>query len=50
MKLGTTDIRSVEDLMFVLGNARPGQKVEVTYLRDGRRQTATAVYGQPRSH
>ena len=34
-KIGVTDVRNVEDLMLVLGEAVPGQKVTVVYLRAG---------------
>jgi S1-C subfamily serine protease len=49
IKLGDVDVRSVEDLMFVLMSARPGQRVTVTFVRGGQRQTAEATYGTPRA-
>ncbi len=49
VKLGDVDVRSVEDLMFVLTSARPGQHVSVIYVRDGARATVDATYGAPRS-
>lgn len=36
VRLGTSEIRSVEDLMFVLNAARPGQTVRAVVIRDGR--------------
>jgi S1-C subfamily serine protease len=35
--------------MFVLQAAKPGQEVQVTYLRNGKRETVTATFGAPRS-
>lgn len=35
-KLGTFEIRSVEDLMFVLMQAKPGETVTAVVLRDGK--------------
>lgn len=49
IKMGSVDIRSVNDLMFVLQAAKPGQEVQVTYLRNGKRETVTATFGAPRS-
>jgi hypothetical protein len=48
IKLGTIEIRNVEDLMFVLTSAKPGEKVKVTVVRDGKQITVEATYGQPR--
>lgn len=36
IKLGKTDVRSVEDLMFVLMGAKPGETVTATVLREGK--------------
>ncbi|MBA3541454.1 MAG: M20/M25/M40 family metallo-hydrolase [Deltaproteobacteria bacterium] len=47
--LGTAEIRSVSDLMFVLESAKPGTEVKVTFVRAGKTQTVTATYGVPRS-
>jgi Tol biopolymer transport system component len=49
IKLGTTEIRNIQDMMFVLGNARPGDSVKVTVLRGGKQVVVDAVYGAPRS-
>ena len=48
VKLDDTEIRSVNDLMFVLQGAKAGTQVKVTYVRDGKTETATATYGVPR--
>jgi Tol biopolymer transport system component len=47
--LGTVEIRSINDLMFVLQSAKPGTDVKITFVRDGKQQTATATYAVPRS-
>nr|HEX4313523.1 M20/M25/M40 family metallo-hydrolase [Kofleriaceae bacterium] len=47
-KLDDTEIRSVNDLMFVLQGAKPGSQVKVTFVRDGKSQTVTATFGAPR--
>jgi S1-C subfamily serine protease len=49
VKIGTVDIRNVNDLMFVLQAAKPGTEVTIVYLRNGKRETANATYGAPRS-
>ncbi|MCX5745630.1 MAG: PDZ domain-containing protein, partial [Proteobacteria bacterium] len=45
--LDAHEIRSVNDLMFVLVAAKPGTDVKVTFVRDGKTQTVTATYGVP---
>jgi Zn-dependent M28 family amino/carboxypeptidase/Tol biopolymer transport system component len=37
IKLGKHEIASVEDLMFVLGEVKPGQKVKASVMRDGKK-------------
>jgi Tol biopolymer transport system component len=37
VKLGTHDIKGVEDLMFVLAESKPGQKVKATVEREGKK-------------
>ena len=49
VKLDDTEIRNVNDLMFVLQGAKPGTQVRITYVRDGKTETATATYGAPRA-
>ncbi|MGE5182699.1 MAG: M20/M25/M40 family metallo-hydrolase, partial [Acidobacteriota bacterium] len=48
VKIGAVDIRNVHDLMFVLQAAKPGETVDVTYVRDGKHETVKATYGVPR--
>jgi hypothetical protein len=43
-KIGTSEIRSVEDLMFVLNEAKPGQKVKVVVVRDGKPVTLDVTF------
>ena len=48
VQIGQTEIRSVNDLMFVLQAAKPGTETTIVFVRDGKRQTVTATYGAPR--
>jgi Zn-dependent M28 family amino/carboxypeptidase len=48
VQIGAVEIRSINDLMFVLQAAKPGTEAQVTFIRDGKRQTAQATYGAPR--
>ena len=48
-RLSKDEIRNVQDLMLVLSQGKPGTEVEVTYLRDGKRQTTKATYAAPRT-
>lgn len=43
VKIGNHDVGSVEDLMFVLGELKPKQKVKLTVLRDGKKVELDAV-------
>lgn len=36
VKLGKHDVKSVEDLMYVLSESKPGDKVKATVVRDGK--------------
>jgi membrane-associated protease RseP (regulator of RpoE activity) len=49
VKIGVTEVRNVEDLMLVLGEAVPGQETVIEFLRDGARQSRKATFGAPRS-
>ena len=49
VQIGSIEIRSINDLMFVLQTAKPGTDVKVTFVRDGKQQSVTATYGVPRS-
>jgi membrane-associated protease RseP (regulator of RpoE activity) len=42
------DVRTVEDLMFVLQNAKPKAKAKLRYVREGKRQEAEVTFGEPR--
>ena len=48
-KIGVTDVRNVEDLMLVLGQAVPGQDAVILFLRDGKPQSVKATFGAPRA-
>ena len=41
------EIRSVEDLMFVLRQSHPGEATKVVVLRDGQRLELPATFGEP---
>ncbi|MEW5743148.1 MAG: M20/M25/M40 family metallo-hydrolase [Myxococcota bacterium] len=47
-KLGTFEIRSVEDLMFVLMQAKPGETVTAIVLRDGKPVALETTYQEGR--
>ncbi len=46
--IGTTEIRTIQDLMYVLMQARPGQRRDVTVLRDGKRLTLPITFQKSR--
>ncbi len=48
VKLGRFDLASVEDLMFVLMQARPGETVTAVVLRDGQRVELEATFQEGR--
>ena len=48
VKLDDIEIRSVNDLMFVLQTSKPGTPVKITYVRGGQTLTANATFGAPR--
>ncbi|HEV7554337.1 MAG TPA: M20/M25/M40 family metallo-hydrolase, partial [Kofleriaceae bacterium] len=48
VEIGGTAIDNINDLMFVLQAAKPGQPTTITYVRDGKRATVEATYGLPR--
>jgi hypothetical protein len=48
IKVGTVDIRGINDLMFVLQSAKPGTETKIVFVRGGKEQTATATFGVPR--
>jgi hypothetical protein len=48
IKLGKLDVRSVEDLMFVLMQAKPGETVTAVVLREGRELKLETTYQESR--
>jgi hypothetical protein len=48
IKVGTIEIRGINDLMFVLQTAKPGTETTVTFVRDGKQQSLKATFGLPR--
>lgn len=46
--IGTTEVGSVADLMFVLEREKPGAQATITFVREGKTQTATVTFGVPR--
>jgi Tol biopolymer transport system component len=49
IQIGTHEIATVADLMFVLQKEQPGTTVTITFVRDGKTQTATATFAAPSS-
>lgn len=48
IQIDTHEVANASDLMFVLTMAKPGQEAKVTYVRDGKTSTVTAIFGKPR--
>jgi aminopeptidase YwaD len=48
VKFGGVEVKTLEDLTFVLRGRRPGDEVPVVLLRDGREQTVRAVLSERR--
>ncbi len=48
-QVGTTEIASVSDLMYVLSAAKPGEKTTITFIRNGKTEKVEATFGTPRS-
>ena len=48
MKLGKLDVGCVEDLMFVLMQAKPGETVTAVILRDGQRMELETTFQEGR--
>ena len=46
--LGAHDIRSVEDLMYVLNDSKPGETVKVVVLRGGKSVELSATFQESR--
>jgi S1-C subfamily serine protease len=49
LQIGAIEIRTVHDLMYVLVNAKPGEKAKLTYSRQGKKTTVEVTFGPPRS-
>ena len=47
-RLGKLEVRSVEDLMFVLMQAKPGQTVTAVVLREGKPVSLEATFQEGR--
>ncbi len=43
--IGGTEIRTIQDMMFVLRQARPGQRTAIAVIRDGKRLELMTTYG-----
>jgi membrane-associated protease RseP (regulator of RpoE activity) len=46
LKIGETEVRTVQDLVYVLRQAKPGQKAKVLLERDGKRIELDVTYGE----
>jgi S1-C subfamily serine protease len=50
VKLGTHDIGSVEDLMYVLNASHPGETVNAVVVRDGKEVKLEATFQESKRH
>ncbi|MBA3392214.1 MAG: M20/M25/M40 family metallo-hydrolase [Deltaproteobacteria bacterium] len=48
IQIGTHEIATVPDLMYVLEAAKPGAQTTITFVRDGKSQTVPATFGTSR--
>lgn len=48
IRIDATQVRSIQDFMFILRAAKPGQKAKVTVLRDGKEASFDLTYDAPR--
>jgi len=48
LKIGKIDVASVMELVYILDDARPGQKTTITFERGGKMLTVPATFGQGR--
>ncbi len=46
LRIGKTDVRSVQDLVYVLRQHKPGDKATLTYERDGKKQDVEVTFGE----
>jgi hypothetical protein len=47
-KIGATQVRNVQDLVYVLQRAKPGERVTVEYLRAGKKMKTQVTYQKSR--
>jgi S1-C subfamily serine protease len=47
IQIGTHEIATVADLMFVLQKEQPGTTTTVTFVRDGKPQTVNVTFAVP---
>lgn len=50
IKIGSHPVGNVEDLMYVLTESKPGQKVKIVFLRDGKEDSVEAVFQGAKAH
>ena len=48
LKIGKIDVASVMELVYILDDARPGQKTTITFERDKKMMTVEATFGKGR--
>ncbi len=46
LKIGSTEVRTVQDLVYVLRQAKPGTSVEVEFERDGKPQRTRVTFAE----
>ncbi|MDQ3335571.1 MAG: M20/M25/M40 family metallo-hydrolase [Myxococcota bacterium] len=46
--IGTHEVATVPDLMFVLEQSKPGTEVTIVFLRDNKQQTVKVTFGTPK--
>jgi S1-C subfamily serine protease len=46
VRIGKHDVKNVEDLMFVLRSAKPGEKAVVVYEREGKKLEVEVTFGE----
>jgi len=47
--IGTHEVATVPDLMFVLEQSKPGAETTIVFLRDGKQQSVKATFGTPKA-
>jgi Zn-dependent M28 family amino/carboxypeptidase len=48
IQIGTHEVATVPDLMFVLEQSKPGTEVTIIFIRDNKQQTVKATFGTPK--